>query len=61
MSKKHYIMLAKVIRNSLHSINNSSAYFAFMDLLCNSLREDNPKFDTEKFRYAAQGNNDAYV
>ena len=52
MTKKDYILLARVIRRTLHSIRASGAYYRFIDVLCDELLRDNSKFNSETFRRA---------
>ena len=58
MTRKHYIMLAKVIKRTLGSIQNTDCYFRFINMLCSELRNDNEKFDSEKFRHASRESNE---
>ncbi len=52
MSKKHYILLAKIISECLYSIRNMDIFFLFIERLCDALRKDNDKFDSMIFREA---------
>ena len=57
MSKKHYIRLAADIR---YMYDNADEYdkqviMGVVGILCNTLKSDNPRFDREKFIFAATG------
>jgi len=54
VTKKDYIMLAKIIKITLGPIQNTACYFSFIGKLCSELRNDNERFDSEKFRNASR-------
>tara|TARA_Y100001938_G_scaffold69878_1_gene96911 strand:- start:238 stop:435 length:198 start_codon:yes stop_codon:yes gene_type:complete len=58
MTRKHFIKLAELIKNSSTLANQRSGIRHvldrgdFMDGLCNFLKKENPNFDEVKFRKA---------
>tara|TARA_X000001382_G_C3110589_1_gene159748 strand:+ start:79 stop:327 length:249 start_codon:yes stop_codon:yes gene_type:complete len=65
MTKKHFEMIAKVLRNRADAINNSSAsneekHYALFELrntmynFCDEFKAANPRFDVLKFKYACK-------
>lgn len=54
MSKKHYIMLARVL-------TNHSASFELCAELAGELKKDNPSFDVERFLAACDYPSEDYI
>ena len=54
MSKKHYIMLARVL-------TNHNADFELCAELASELRKDNPSFDIERFLAACDYPSEDYI
>ena len=47
MTRKHYIMIAKTIKQ--HSINNALDKDAIVNTLCIMFKQDNERFDVSRF------------
>lgn len=57
MTRKHYEMLAKVIRQlkiNINVHNKTVSFNLFLDELCEQLKIDNPNFDEKRFREATK-------
>jgi hypothetical protein len=52
MTKKDYIRLANAINSSVDEAGNFIVLPFFLKYLCSILREDNPRFDEDRFRRA---------
>ena len=57
MTRKHYVMLAKLIRQlgiDINVHNKNVSYNLFLDALCEQLKIENPNFDEKRFRQATK-------